>query len=463
MEKIIYFKNTTQSPIELTDIGQTVPASSGGSPESLLNLSNTSSLRLRRVKNLQTLIDSGDLVISDGVRDLDKTEGFEYVVNEVVGDVDGFWYTKRRRFAFKVKQVAHNYLTGDALYIDDNGVSQLAIASSVETSATSYIITEVIDPDSFYAGTFGSVFAPDVSNVVEGLPLTQGASYFLSATVPGSLTLTPPANAGEVVKLMAMAGTDTTTMIALNYPGYVNQTALSSSEISQVKAGTTASPASSPWLAAIIDVVNDPAPLTPQNGDRYIVGAGVNDWLDHDNETAEYVEAISSWYFVVPKKGNITFNEATVKFIDFDGSTWDDSLPTNVFGQNFQKEESLDVSTTSETTYHIKVSMQTAELPPGTYRIGTSYGWNTDSNQSDFEARLSEDDKRLGEVHKEEPTDADGAFGQTGSNQKHYIERVFYSTYDVAAPHHFHLDFRSESDAVNASMFDAKIEIWRVS
>lgn len=85
------------------------------------------------------------------------------------------------------------------------------------------------------------------------------------------------------------------------------------------------------------------------------------------------------------------------------------------------------VSTTTSSFFRTKVVTSPVDLVEGTYRI-TSYGWNCDSVSQDIEVRLQEDSGGgfvdIGETHLQEPSDASGVFGDTGSDQRHYLARI---------------------------------------
>ncbi len=222
MSKLIGLKNTTLTDIELTEIGETVPVSIG-SPELILDLSLLPAISFRKIQSLETLIMVGDIVVFDGINDLLPGEGYQYIVDDVTADQDGFWYYNRRRFGFKLNTVAHGYVPGETLYIDDLGVIRLADATLLTKSATSFVVTEIIDVDNFYAAGFGAVCIPDTTALDDGLPMITGRSYFLSIKNPGKMTTVLPIKNNEIVKLIGLA-TSPTDLLVFNYPGYSNKT-----------------------------------------------------------------------------------------------------------------------------------------------------------------------------------------------------------------------------------------------
>jgi len=150
----------------------------------------------------------------------------------------------------------------------------------------------------------------------------------------------------------------------------------------------------------------------------------------------------------------------------YDGTTWH-MYPegggggSSIFGSEFQLEESLGVSTTTSSGYQNKMTMVTSNLPVGKYRLGVSYGWNYDNTTLDFEAKIILDGSDLLEPHKQEPQDAGSSWGSTGTSQRYYLTRVFYL--DLSGVHTFDLEWRTNSSGEEASIWDAVIELWRVS
>jgi len=91
-----------------------------------------------------------------------------------------------------------------------------------------------------------------------------------------------------------------------------------------------------------------------------------------------------------------------------------------------------------------------------------SYGWNGDNSTGDFLAQVQQDGSVIGEVHQEEPSDTAGTFGSTGTNQRHYITRVFHRSLS-AQSYTFKLDYSPEYSGQTASIWDAYMSLWRMS
>jgi len=138
-----------------------------------------------------------------------------------------------------------------------------------------------------------------------------------------------------------------------------------------------------------------------------------------------------------------------------------DSIYLPVFGTQFQVAQDVAVSTTTATAFTNKVTMNLVALPAGTYRVGVAYGWNHDAQGNDFEARVQLDAADIGEIHKQEPKDSAGAFGATGTSQRHLASRTHYLVLD--GDHTITLDFRTDVAGTESSIWDATIELWRVN
>lgn len=145
-----------------------------------------------------------------------------------------------------------------------------------------------------------------------------------------------------------------------------------------------------------------------------------------------------------------------------DGGSGVATVTIPVFGTEFQKSESLTVSTTTSTTFQNKITLTTPSIPAGEYRVGFHYSWNHNATDTDFEAQFLEDASPMGEIHKQEPKDSGGTFGTTGTSQRHVASKVFYPTLTLGV-HTFELDYRTDSAGDESSIWDAVIEIWRVS
>lgn len=72
------------------------------------------------------------------------------------------------------------------------------------------------------------------------------------------------------------------------------------------------------WLNCVVLTIGDASPpISPENGDRHIVGAGTGDWAMHDNDLAVYRDG---WQFYVPSIGAGVHNLDDDKDYVFSGS-----------------------------------------------------------------------------------------------------------------------------------------------
>lgn len=138
------------------------------------------------------------------------------------------------------------------------------------------------------------------------------------------------------------------------------------------------------------------------------------------------------------------------------------AVPAGVFGTQFNYAESLAISTTTSTTFQNKVTLNLVGLPAGLYRVGVQYGWNHDSIANDFEARFQLDAVNVGQIHKQEPKDAAGNDPDgTGTTQRYLAHRLHYL--NLNGNHTLTLDYRTDTNNVESSIWDATIEVWRIS
>lgn len=498
MAKTIILKNVSPNVITLPHLGEELEPSLG-SPEILYDLSHVTSKEFRREPNLKSYIENGDILVSDGNSYHKPYVAYEYLVNDIVSDEDGFWYGYRRRFTIIWRQPNHNFSVGHIITLDNaNGVAKLAIADSHENSATTSIVTELIDNDSFYAGLSGAV-VKDITQsvVVEPLPFTVGKPIFLSSTQPGMLTINPPTEIGEIVKLVGVA-TGPNEMIAFTYPGYELETSIvSTNNITNLSNSGNIIHETERWKTPVISHVDDISTITAFNkGDRYIVPVGATGvWYGKDNFIVEYIPSKNDWYFVAPENGSIVFSLNNKTILTFDGVNWKPLIAHTILQQNgsylgefntidfnnefdvnlnnnvasislapdyYQYKEDKTISVTTTKFYVDKLTLNTPVVPAGRYKIVVSYGWNHNSTTNDFVARVLSDGVQLDNEHQQEPKDAAGSFGTTSSNQKHYTTRIFFVVFNTDASHTITLQYKSSSSGVKSSIWDAKIEFWRI-
>ena len=138
-----------------------------------------------------------------------------------------------------------------------------------------------------------------------------------------------------------------------------------------------------------------------------------------------------------------------------------------VYGSEFQLWESPSTTSTTSSTFINKPGfpVTTTSLPIGKYRIGYCYGWNGNANTSDFEANILFDNL-LKMEHNKEPKDSAGPDRPTtgtGTNQLYRVGGFFYIDTTTISTHTINLRIKSSSAGTIVSIFDVRIELWRVA
>ena len=161
---------------------------------------------------------------------------------------------------------------------------------------------------------------------------------------------------------------------------------------------------------------------------------------------------------------------------------------TAVFGSEYHYDESLSVTTTDGVVFLEKVRLTTAAIPAGDYRINWSFQWNHNAQNSDFEGTVILDGgspPNYLAVYKQEPKDAGAApaffdppantvpydgldgvgpgenFSTTGTAQR--FEYSGYAVKTLANGVHFvTINFRSDESGDESSIWNARLELWRV-
>jgi len=175
------------------------------------------------------------------------------------------------------------------------------------------------------------------------------------------------------------------------------------------------------------------------------VGSGSNVRIENDG-------------VAIPNTPHDTLNFKNVTVTDAGAGTADIEA---VFGSYYNYGESDTVTTTTSDVFLEKTSITTGSLPAGNYRIGWSYQWNHDNAGNDFEARVRLDGTTDIMLHKQEPKDSAGAFSTTGTSQQY--QNSGFKHISLSGVHNIVLDFRTDSNGDESSMWNARIELWRVS
>lgn len=154
----------------------------------------------------------------------------------------------------------------------------------------------------------------------------------------------------------------------------------------------------------------------------------------------------------------------TVNFIDMEATDTGTGVSNiqNIFGSYFASTESLGVTTTTQTTPLEKLSLNTGTIPAGTYRIGWSFQWNHNATTNDFLGRVQLNNIKDLAFYQIEPKDAAGTFSTTGTNQQLGISGFSIEVL-TAGTHIIDIDFTTSLAGVESSMWNTRLEFWRIS
>ena len=123
--------------------------------------------------------------------------------------------------------------------------------------------------------------------------------------------------------------------------------------------------------------------------------------------------------------------------------------------------ESSSISITNDINFQQKLRLSVIDLVLGEYRISWSYSWNLDSTSHDFEARVQVNDVDTVGLHIEEPTDSLGNYGNTRSGQ--VLNFTGLATKILSGAVDIDLDWKAPQKNVPASIWNARLELWRIS
>lgn len=140
------------------------------------------------------------------------------------------------------------------------------------------------------------------------------------------------------------------------------------------------------------------------------------------------------------------------------GSTSQSAL----FGANMVNVFDATVRSSGSTSWQQAARLSTGSIPAGTYRVGWSFNWNHDDKGSQFKAQIEQDDTTQLHLQEEKPVADDGSFGATGTKEK-YASSGFRFVSLSAGSYTFDLDFSTETAGKTSSVWNARLEFWRVS
>lgn len=133
-----------------------------------------------------------------------------------------------------------------------------------------------------------------------------------------------------------------------------------------------------------------------------------------------------------------------------------------VYGLDRVYAESLPATTSTATAFTTKVVLTHPVVGPGTYKVNWSYGWNHDSNSTDFLGQVVNGGGIVYVNHVAEPKDSGGA-GPAGTNQRYYAGGFFDVVYGAPTTDTFTVQFANSDPGSNSAIFDARLEFIRVA
>lgn len=134
----------------------------------------------------------------------------------------------------------------------------------------------------------------------------------------------------------------------------------------------------------------------------------------------------------------------------------------SIFGTQYYYAESIGVSKTNSLSFMEKLKLTTGSIPAGNYRIGWSFEFNHSSRNSNFLGRVYLDDVTELASYVIRPSDASGNFQNTGSRQK-YLASGFKHINLSAGVHFIDIDFATDDNNINSSIWNTNIEFWRIN
>lgn len=133
-----------------------------------------------------------------------------------------------------------------------------------------------------------------------------------------------------------------------------------------------------------------------------------------------------------------------------------------LFGANYVSAFDATVRSSGSTGWNQGVRLSTGSIPAGTYRVGWDFNWNHDDKGSKFQAQVEQDDTTQIHFQEHRPVDDGGSFGATGTSEKYHASGCKYVTL-AAGSYTFDLDFSTDTSGKTSSMWNARVEFWRVA
>lgn len=189
-----------------------------------------------------------------------------------------------------------------------------------------------------------------------------------------------------------------------------------------------------------------------------------------DNEWQYDISSKSNQFGSLPNKSTLSNDDRvliedsqdnyTKKYVNASNLSGGNSQ-TPIFGSNYTYVSDLTDSITSSTNFQTKIQFDvTTSGTTGVYRLGWSYFWNLNSTGSDFRARIIVNDIYVIQDHRQEPKDSAGS-GINGTDQRIPASGIVHFTVP-AGNWNIKLQY-CQSGGTSASIFESRMEFWRVS
>jgi len=208
------------------------------------------------------------------------------------------------------------------------------------------------------------------------------------------------------------------------------------------------------WQTEVDDVFVDAPPGSPTTGYRVIVGdSPTGAFIGHAGEIAEWDG--SAWWFTTPRQGTTTFVKGgSTPYHQTAASApwaWDRVNPGGYFGAELQYAQDNTQSSTTSSTFQLKVRLTTTDLPLGDYILLWSSIIEGSLASTFVDSQLQQDDTTV-------LADISVAPGPSSSVvfSGHYVLPAF------SGIHTFDIEWRRASGGGQAYIEQARITLWRI-
>ena len=154
-----------------------------------------------------------------------------------------------------------------------------------------------------------------------------------------------------------------------------------------------------------------------------------------------------------PTAGMIRYNTTVSNLETYNGTDW---LSSGNFGTYFVTNSSDTSSSTTSSTFQLKLSLSTGTVPAGVYRIGWYYEWGYNGGTTDFRAQVQINNTTTIMEQRQEPQDV-------GTDQWHPVGGFYNYTAATSAALTIDLDYCSSAAGSTSYIRNARLEFWRVS